>query len=393
MKSKSVIMLLAAALLSMGVAQAQKTSKSDETVEFKPHVSLQLMGGAGYTVGEVKYMELFSPAAALNLGWQITPSFGLRFGASGWQGKGHAVYNTIEKYSYNYVQGSLDVVLDLGNLFGGYKHNRGFSPYIFLGGGGAYGFNNGANNVKSVVPAQYFENLWTNKLISPVGRAGLGADIRISDIVAITIEANANVMSDKFNSKKAANPDFQFNALAGLKINLGKPYKKKAAAPVVVDDSAEREAARLAAEKAAAEKAAAEKAAAEKAAREKAAREAAEKAAREKAARDAAMQKICAFFNLDSAEISTAEAAKLKDYVQWLKENPAVKIAITGYADAQTGRHAHNLKLSETRVKAVKDFLTKAGIAPERISSDFKGDTVQPFSENEKNRVVIALVK
>ena len=186
-------------------------------------------------------------------------------------------------------------------------------------------------------------------------------------------------------------PYFQFNALAGLKINLGKPYKKKA--PVVVDDSAEREAARLAAEKAAAEKAAAEKAAAEKAAREKAAREAAEKAAAEKAARDASMQKICAFFDLDSAEIGAAEAAKLNDYVQWLKENPAVKIAITGYADAQTGRHAHNLKLSESRVNAVKDYLTKAGIASDRISSDYKGDTVQPFSENEKNRVVIALVK
>ena len=386
MKTKSVIMLLAAALLSMGVAQAQKTSKSDETVVFKPHVNLQILGGAGYTIGEVQYMQLFSPAAALNLGWQITPSFGLRFGASGWQGKGHVIYTNVEKYSFNYAQGSLDIVLDLGNLFGGYKHNRGFSPYIFIGGGGVYGFNNGANNVKSVVPAQYFENLWTKNLISPVGRAGLGADIRLSDIVAITIEANANVLSDKFNSKKANNPDFQFNALAGLKINLGKPYKKKAPV-VVVDDSAEREAARLAAEKAAAEKAAAEKAAAEKA------REAAEKAAREKAARDAAMQQICAFFDLDSAEIGAAEAAKLNDYLQWLKENPAVKIAITGYADAQTGRHAHNLKLSESRVNAVKDYLTKAGIAADRISTDYKGDSVQPFSENEKNRVVIALVK
>ena len=220
-------MLLAAALLSMGVAQAQKTSKSDETVEFKPHVNLQLMGGAGYTIGEVKYMQLFSPAAALNLGWQITPSFGLRFGASGWQGKGHVVDTQVEKYSFNYAQGSLDVVLDLGNLFGGYKHNGGFCPYIFIGGGGAYGFSNGANNVKSVVPSAYFENLWTKRLISPVGRAGLGADIRLSDIVAITIEANANVLSDKFNSKKAGNPDFQFNALAGLKINLGKPYSSR----------------------------------------------------------------------------------------------------------------------------------------------------------------------
>jgi outer membrane protein OmpA-like peptidoglycan-associated protein len=79
--------------------------------------------------------------------------------------------------------------------------------------------------------------------------------------------------------------------------------------------------------------------------------------------------------------------------VQWLKENPAVHIAITGYADVQTGRHAHNLRLSENRVNAVKDFLTAAGIAPERILSDYKGDTVQPFPVNEQNRVVVSLVK
>lgn len=387
MKNKSLSLMMVALLLSMGVAQAQKVSKSDENVEFKPHVNLQLMGGAGYTIGEANYMQLFSPAAALNLGWQITPSFGLRIGGAGWQGKGHAIDNGIEGYSFNFAQGNLDVMLDLGNLFGGYKHNRGFSPYIFLGGGAAFGFNNGANNVKSVVPANYFGYLW-NKMVSPVGRGGIGANIRLSDVVAIVIEANANVLSDKFNSKNAGNPDFQFNALAGLKINLGKAYTRKPA-PVVVDNSAaEREAARLAAEKAAAEKAAREKAAAEEAAR----RAAAEKAAAEKAARDAAMQKQCFFFDLDSYEILPAEAAKLNDYVQWLKENPAVNVALTGYADAQTGRHSYNLRLSENRAKVVKEFLTNAGIAESRIVSDFKGDKEQPFSENEKNRVVISLV-
>ena len=79
--------------------------------------------------------------------------------------------------------------------------------------------------------------------------------------------------------------------------------------------------------------------------------------------------------------------------MQWLKENPAVNIAITGYADVQTGKHAHNLTLSKNRVAAVKDYLTKAGIAPGRIVSDYKGDTVQPFTVNEQNRVVVSLVK
>ena len=389
MKIKNLSLLAVAVLLGAGVAQAQKVSKSDSSVEFRRHWNIQVMGGAGYTIGETNYTQLFSPAASLNVGWQITPAFGLRIGASGWQGKGHAIANGAEGYSFNYAQGSLDAVLDLGNLFAGYKHNRVVSPYIFLGGGAAAGFNNGAKSVKSVAPAEYFGLLW-NRMISPVGRGGVGLNFRLSDVVSIMVEANANVLSDKFNSKKAGNPDFQFNALAGLKFNLGKPYTKKVTVPVeVVDNSAaEREAARLAAEKAAAEKAAAEKAAAEKAARE-----AAERAAREKAARDAAMQQFCTFFDLDKYDIAPAEAAKLDDYVQWLKENPAVNIAITGYADVQTGKHAHNLTLSRNRVNAVKDYLTKAGIAPKRISSDYKGDTVQPFSVNEQNRVVVSLVK
>ena len=119
MKTKSVSLLAIAVLLSAGVAHAQRVSKSDSDVEFRPHWNIQLMGGAGYTIGEANYTQLFSPAAALNLGWQITPAFGLRAGASGWQGKGHAIANGVEGYSFNYAQGSVDAVLDLGNLFAG----------------------------------------------------------------------------------------------------------------------------------------------------------------------------------------------------------------------------------------------------------------------------------
>lgn len=371
MKNKHLSLLAIALLLSAGVAQAQKVSKSDDSVEFRPHWNIQLMGGAGYTIGEANYMELFSPAAALNLGWQITPAFGLRLGASGWQGKGHAIYKGIEGYSFNYAQGALDLVLDLGNLFAGYKHNRVVSPYIFLGGGAAFGFNNGANSVKSVTPATYFENLWTKNLVSPVGRGGVGLNFRLSDIVSIMVEANANVLSDKFNSKKAGNPDFQFNALAGLKINFGKPYNKKAAAPVAAP--APQPVAPAVEEK---------------------------PAPKEPAPAPAPViedsqkiEEVLTFFELDKYEILPAEAAKLDEFAQWLSKHPDVKVSVTGYADVKTGNHPYNLRLSKSRADAVKDYLVKAGVAPERISSDYKGDTVQPFAVNEQNRVVVSLVK
>lgn len=370
MKIKNLSLLAVAVLLGAGVAQAQKISKSDSSVEFRRHWNIQVMGGAGYTIGEINYTQLFSPAASLNVGWQITPAFGLRIGASGWQGKGHAIANGAEGYSFNYAQGSLDAVLDLGNLFAGYKHNRVVSPYIFLGGGAAAGFNNGAKSVKSVAPAEYFGLLW-NRMISPVGRGGVGLNFRLSDVVSIMVEANANVLSDKFNSKKAGNPDFQFNALAGLKFNLGKPYNKKVVAPVATPAPAP-----------------APKPAAPVVKEQPAPQEPAPAPVIEKK-----IEEVLTFFELDKYDISPAEAAKLDEFAQWLSKNPDAKVSVTGYADVKTGNRPYNLRLSKSRANAVKDYLVKAGIAESRISSDYKGDTVQPFSVNEQNRVVVSLVK
>ena len=42
------------------------------------------------------------------------------------------------------------------------------------------------------------------------------------------MELNANMLSDKYNSKKAGNLDWQFNALAGFTFRFGKNHKKAA---------------------------------------------------------------------------------------------------------------------------------------------------------------------
>lgn len=55
--------------------------------------------------------------------------------------------------------------------------------------------------------------------------------MRLSNHVSFNLEVNANVVSDKFNSKKADNADWQLNALAGFTFKFGKSGKK--AKPVV----------------------------------------------------------------------------------------------------------------------------------------------------------------
>ncbi|MBQ9193490.1 MAG: OmpA family protein [Bacteroidales bacterium] len=392
MKLKSLTLILAIALGAQ-VAFAQQ-STTDQTLEFNPHWYVLLQGGASYTIGETAFKDLISPAGALSVGYQFNPALGLRFGATGYQGKGNVV-SPLEVYKFNYVQGNVDLTLDLANLIA-YNHKRVFNPYIFAGAGLAYAFNNGATNTATYksYPA-YFENWWDKSMISPVGRAGIGANFRLSDAVALVLECNANMLSDKFNSKKVGHPDYQFNALAGLKINLGKTTRpsakyladvaaaEAAAAALKAQQDAER-AAKLAAEKAAAEKAAAEKAAADKLA--------AEKAAAEKLA--AEMRQVNTFFTINSAVISDEEAAKLVRYIDWLKANPDVKVAIAGHADKGTGNKRINQKLSEQRAAAVKAFLLERGIAEGRIVSVVaNGDRVQPFAENDLNRVVISTIE
>ncbi|MBR6883827.1 MAG: OmpA family protein [Bacteroidales bacterium] len=391
MKLKSLTLILAVALGAQ-VAFAQQ-SKSDPSVEFNPHWYGQIQGGAAYTIGETAFKNLISPAGALSLGYQFNPTLGVRFNAAGFQGKG-AVVSPLEVYKFNYLQGAFDLTLNLAQLFG-YKHDRVFNPFVFIGGGAAFGFNNGATKVSKTNPKEYFALLWEKNMITPVARVGLGADFRLSDAVALTLEVNDNVLSDKFNSKKVGHPDFQFNALAGLKINFGKttrPSAKYLAELAAAEAAAAAEKARLEAERAAklaAEKAAAEKAAAEKAAADKLA---AEKAAAEKLA--AEMRQVNTFFTINSYVISDEEAAKLIRYIDWLKANPDVNIAIAGHADKGTGTKRINQKLSEQRAAAVKAFLTERGIAESRIVSVVaNGDRIQPFEENDLNRVVISTIE
>ena len=123
-----------------GNTETRQIKEEGKTV-FNPHWFMQVQGGAGYTLGEADFGDLISPAAALNFGYQFTPVWGLRFGVSGWQAKGGWV-NPATTYKYNYLQGNVDVMLDLGNLFCGYKADRLFNPYFFVGVGLNGAFNN-----------------------------------------------------------------------------------------------------------------------------------------------------------------------------------------------------------------------------------------------------------
>ncbi len=93
---------------------------------------------------------------------------------------------------------------------------------------------------------------------------------------------------------------------------------------------------------------------------------------------------LCVFrdvhFDFDKATL-TEHARKILDKnIRTLKNNPRMKVRIAGHA-CQHGSESYNLALSKRRVNAVKEYLVKGGIAPERLSTSAYGDRRPLFVE------------
>lgn len=392
---KRLTLLIAALMCVLSVSAQQ--SKTDESVEFRPHWDLQLQGGVGYTIGESSSIgDLTSPALYLSTNYRFHPAMGVRFGLGGWQGRGVAVL-TDSNYAFKFMQLNADYKLDLCTLFGGYNHRRVVGVYLMAGAGLNYGFNNKeaasiAANSPSYMEMEY---LWDSKLFV-AGRFGVGIDFRVGERVLLNLEANANVMSDKFNSKRADNADWQMNLLAGVSYSFGKKYRtsqkwveeqEAIKAAELLRQQQEEEAKRKAAEEEAkriAEEQERQRLEAERLAKEEEARKAAE-------IRQANIKEYSEdiFFTIGSATIRKAEAEKVKELAQWLSEHADYDVYVIGYADRETGTEKGNLRLSQRRAVAVRDMLIKLGVEESRIDFGFVGDTEQPFKSAEKNRVVI----
>ena len=95
------------------------------------------------------------------------------------------------------------------------------------------------------------------------------------------------------------------------------------------------------------------------------------------------------YFRLNSAKIDKNQQVSIYNTAQFMKENN-VPIKVVGYADKKTGTSDYNMQLSEKRARAVaKELIEKYGIPSNQITIEWKGSDVQPYSENNWNRVVI----
>ena len=90
----------------------------------------------------------------------------------------------------------------------------------------------------------------------------------------------------------------------------------------------------------------------------------------------------------DNAEY--AATTVLHEVAQFMTKYPDAVVTLVGYADRGTGNPTLNVMYALNRATKFKnDLVNRYGVNPNRIVADSKGDAVQPFSDNDKNRCVI----
>ena len=379
MKFNSIIL---SGILAMGCVTAS-AQEADKTVNvFNPHWYVQAQVGGQYTLGEIGFSDLISPNAQVGLGYNFNKVVGARLSFNAWQSKGGQKVNTTTyKWKWNYVAPMVDATFNLTNLFCEYNPERVVSVGVFGGIGANIAWSNEeAATAKAGIMSNYknssenpLEYLWKK----PDGkgskaffaaRLGANVDFRVSDRVSLGLEVSANTLSDHYNSKKAGNPDWYFNALVGAKIALGKTHTTKTIpAPKPVEKIIER---------------VIEKQIVPAPAPVETKKEVAEEEFR----RDI-------FFTIGNSVIAKSQASKITEIVNYMKENPDAKITLTGYADKGTGSNAINDKVAARRAQTVYNALAAKGVAKSRMIKKSAGSRVQPFSENGMNRVTICIAK
>ena len=361
---------------------------------FNPHGYLQVQIGGQETLGEIGFGDLLSPNVQVGYGYNFNKVVGARVSLNAWQSKaGQEFLGQTYKWKWNYVAPMVDATFNLSNLFCGFNPNRLVNVGVFAGIGANIAWGNDeaataqsnmnaaytnlinsaygtttpeANKVAKSDPALSY--LWDGSKVRLTGRVGANVDFRVSERVSLGLEVSANTLNDRYNSKKAGNSDWYFNALVGAKFTLGKTYTTKTVpAPKPVEKIIERII-------------------------EKPAPAPAPKTETKQEAVDENFRRDI-FFPIGNSNIAKSQTTKIAEIVTFMKENPDAKITLTGYADKGTGSAAFNDKIAARRAQTVYNTLAAKGVAKSRMIKKSMGSRVQPFEENDMNRVTICIAK
>ena len=359
MRKIRCMLAVMAMAIGTGVAYAGE-GNSEKDYRPYPHMFFGLNGGAQVSFTHYDFSKLITPSYGVSFGAYFNPVIGARLHVSGYENKG-GIKSLNETYDFNTVTGSADLLLNVTNIFRSDK-DRVFN-LILLGGVGLAGaWDNDDFHALAAKAAENYPMAWQDRRLSHNVRLGMQLDFNIAKHFGLNLELAANNRADRINSKTTDRNDWAATASLGLIFKFGqKKTEKMAEEPVPVAE--------------------------EWATRTDTVwyddityRDVPEKVTYE----DNIYYKI---------RLSEPDpASKIQKIADFVKAHKNCSVQVTAYADKATGTPELNMQYSKERAEKVVAALVKAGVSRSVITSEYKGDTVQPFAENDKNRVAIVKV-
>ena len=363
--NKIKTLLVAALTLCATTAMAQEETRS------YPYGFIGAQGGAQTILNGYNVADVLTGTASVYGGAMFTPILGTRLHVNGWTAKEGVMLDGVDYGTYSFQNATATVDL-LVNLVSAINHrDDNVVDFYLIGGIGANKV--WGNNYRELAcyPTKELGSKIHNH-VTHACRVGAAMDVNLSRAWALNLEVDANHFGNHdYAHLVNASKDWQLTAQLGLKYRFGQkakpvpapvvpepvqpveepkpvtPAPAPAPAPVVVEEV-----------------------------------------------------KPCienVFFLINRYDIRPEEMKKVDNAIAYLNKYPKAKIEITGYADKNTGNATINERLSKQRVNAVYANLIDRGISADRIIKDYKGDTVQPFPNDEanyeKNRCVICVAE
>ena len=154
----------------------------------------------------------FQPAAGFSVGKWISPWGGIRLMGMYGRGFGQTYKPKLDRtYNWNIVNGYVDALFNLHNLFGGYKENRFFQAMAIIGIGAEHNFGFGNKSWYKDYPIDTDDNTLLGF------RAGMLASFRLNKALSLNIEASVNCLDDSYDGQIWDDKwDGHVNLLVGL---------------------------------------------------------------------------------------------------------------------------------------------------------------------------------
>ncbi len=364
---KKITKYAAAVALLCGVSTAAMAQDNKE--EFKPYWFAGVQGGVQTTFTNYNSLKLLTPQFALQFGRWFAPEFGARLHVMGYDQKGGIAEGQFgldkQTYKFKACTADIDFLFNMSNILCPQRSCKDFNWILLAGFGSNYSWDYDEfktlaynNDFLSNHPA-YHDQVCGTKHSTFNGRLGTAFEYDVTNSLSLNLELQANYKNDLYNLKTNDKNDWQAAAFIGVTFKIGKA--KKAPAPVQevepvyetrvdtvwYDDTSYKT-----------------------------------------VEAEASLRRDIHFDIRKNGPISQQTVSEIVDFV---KNNKDVKVTVTGYADKGTGNKRVNMKYSKKRAEALTDALVKAGVPAEIITTEWKGDTVQPFADNDANRATITV--